>query len=144
MPTLIDELLSVAEVRELRDRLEAQRRVALDEYEQDMARERAIPVDEAGDAVDRAETATDREELFAAAETAFERLQQIDEALFRIAEGTYGLCLEGGEPIPLDRLRAVPWTRYCAAHQEALEERQRRARRRRERVAITRPLLPKG
>lgn len=38
-------------------------------------------------------------------------LQEIDSALSRIEQGTYGLCEETGEPIELDRLRAIPWTR---------------------------------
>ena len=120
-----EERLSLAEVRELRERLETQRRVWLDEYEHDLARERAIPLDDTGDVADRAEVSTDREDLFAAAESAFEGLQQVDEALRRIGDGTFGICLEGGEPISIERLRAVPWARYCAAHQEELERRQR-------------------
>jgi DnaK suppressor protein len=136
--TASGESLSVADVRDLRDRLERQRRLALDEYEHDLARERAIPLDEAGDVVDRAEVAADREELFAAAQTAFELIQEIDEALLRISDGSYGLCMEGGEPIPLDRLRALPWARCCAAHQEQIEEGQRRRHAaRRERVPFT-------
>ena len=131
--TLAADALSVADVRDLRDRLEVQRRLALEEYEHDVERERAIPLDEAGDLVDRAEVSADREDIFAAAETAFERILEIDEALRRIGEGTYGLCMQAGEPIPLDRLRALPWARYCAAHQEEIEERLRRMPPRRER-----------
>jgi RNA polymerase-binding protein DksA len=36
-------------------------------------------------------------------------LRQIDEALDRIANGTYGICVVTGEPIPVERLRALPW-----------------------------------
>jgi DnaK suppressor protein len=36
-------------------------------------------------------------------------LRQIDEALDRIANGTYGICIVTGEPIPVERLRALPW-----------------------------------
>jgi RNA polymerase-binding transcription factor DksA len=42
-----------------------------------------------------------------------ETLVEIDEALNRIAEGTYGLCLKCGKEIPLERLEAVPKTKYC-------------------------------
>ena len=40
-------------------------------------------------------------------------LGQIDDALRRFDEGTYGVCESCGETIPLDRLRAVPFTRGC-------------------------------
>jgi len=39
-------------------------------------------------------------------------LQEIDEAIRRIANGTYGVCEATGKPIPAARLRAVPWTRF--------------------------------
>ncbi|MCG3118031.1 MAG: RNA polymerase-binding transcription factor DksA [bacterium] len=42
-------------------------------------------------------------------------LQHLDAALARIEEGSYGYCLECGNKIPLQRLEAVPHTRYCLA-----------------------------
>lgn len=43
----------------------------------------------------------------------------IDEALRRIDEGTYGLCLMDKEPISKKRLEAKPWARYCLDHAES-------------------------
>ncbi|MFQ6048116.1 MAG: TraR/DksA family transcriptional regulator [Phycisphaerae bacterium] len=40
-------------------------------------------------------------------------LREIDEALSRIDQGTYGICLATGKPISKTRLRARPWARYC-------------------------------
>ncbi|MFA5251673.1 MAG: TraR/DksA C4-type zinc finger protein [Phycisphaerae bacterium] len=41
-------------------------------------------------------------------------LQEIDDALERIENDTYGICEGGTEhPIPKVRLKAIPWTRYC-------------------------------
>jgi RNA polymerase-binding protein DksA len=40
-------------------------------------------------------------------------IAEIDCALNRIEEGTYGICEVGGEPIPKQRLKAIPWTRFC-------------------------------
>jgi RNA polymerase-binding transcription factor DksA len=48
-------------------------------------------------------------------------LQDIDAALQRIENGTYGVCEETGEAIPQDRLKAIPWTRYTKEVQERLE-----------------------
>ena len=42
-------------------------------------------------------------------------LMEIDIALSRIENGTYGICEMNGEPIPKARLEAIPWARYCVA-----------------------------
>jgi RNA polymerase-binding protein DksA len=42
-------------------------------------------------------------------------LQEIDDALERIENNTYGICEGGAEPIPKARLKAIPWARYCVA-----------------------------
>ncbi|MFH1616774.1 MAG: TraR/DksA C4-type zinc finger protein [Planctomycetota bacterium] len=40
-------------------------------------------------------------------------LVEIDDALGRIEDGTYGICQGNGEPISEQRLEAIPWARYC-------------------------------
>ena len=40
-------------------------------------------------------------------------LQAIEEALYRMERGTYGVCRDCGEPIAPARLEAIPWTRVC-------------------------------
>jgi DnaK suppressor protein len=45
----------------------------------------------------------------------------IDQALLRIDEGTYGLCARCGGPIDERRLEAMPTARYDAACQAAIE-----------------------
>ena len=40
-------------------------------------------------------------------------LQAIEEALYRMEKGTYGVCRDCGEPIAAARLEAIPWTRVC-------------------------------
>jgi len=46
------------------------------------------------------------------AEAEYARLKEIDEALRRIEERTYGMCHLTGEPIPKERLHAKPWAKY--------------------------------
>lgn len=48
-------------------------------------------------------------------EVARRELADIDEALARIQEGSYGRCLNCGGPLGLQRLRAIPEARYCVA-----------------------------
>lgn len=49
-------------------------------------------------------------------------LSEIEEALLRIEEGTYGICEGTGKPIPKARLEAQPWARYCVEYARMLEE----------------------
>lgn len=49
-------------------------------------------------------------------------LNRVDEALARIKEGTYGRCLNCGEPIRRVRLAVRPFARYCIKCQELLEK----------------------
>lgn len=49
-------------------------------------------------------------------------LAEVNNALSRIEEGTYGICEGRGEPIPKQRLKAIPWARYCVACATLLEK----------------------
>jgi RNA polymerase-binding protein DksA len=49
-------------------------------------------------------------------------LHEIDDALQRIEEGTYGICEGTGKTIPKARLEAQPWARYCVEYAKKLEE----------------------
>ena len=54
-------------------------------------------------------------------------LAEVEAALARMADGTYGECSDCGLPIPSARLTAYPTARRCVACQEAAETHQRRA-----------------
>lgn len=49
-------------------------------------------------------------------------ISEIDQALDRIEDGTYGICQANGEPIPKPRLEAIPWARYCVACANMMEK----------------------
>ncbi|MFF1251594.1 TraR/DksA family transcriptional regulator [Pseudarthrobacter sp. NPDC058329] len=46
-------------------------------------------------------------------------LDQVDAALAKIADGTYGICAVCGEAIAEGRLEARPWTPFCIRHASA-------------------------
>lgn len=48
-------------------------------------------------------------------------LREIDDALARIEDRTYGICLATGKPISKSRLRAKPWAKYCIEHARKIE-----------------------
>ena len=47
---------------------------------------------------------------------------EIDAALQRIEEGSYGICEMSGRPIPVARLRAIPFARFTVECQTRIEE----------------------
>ncbi len=47
---------------------------------------------------------------------------EIDEALARIHNGTYGICELSGEPIEKERLKVLPHARYCVQVQSEIEK----------------------
>jgi DnaK suppressor protein len=49
-------------------------------------------------------------------------LYEVDEAINRIKNGSYGVCELTGKPIEPERLEAVPWARFSAAAERQLEE----------------------
>ena len=73
------------------------------------------------DAADLSTEHLDREFLFAQADASRRKLRTIEQALRRIAEGTFGECGRCGNEIGGARLSAIPWARYCVRCQEQLE-----------------------
>ena len=62
-----------------------------------------------------ATVAFEREQVAALLERAQQQLADLDDALERVATGTYGICEHCGAPIPAERLEAQPATRRCVA-----------------------------
>ncbi|NBD23158.1 TraR/DksA C4-type zinc finger protein [Paenibacillus glycinis] len=58
----------------------------------------------------------ERERDMAIDERLRQRLEEVEAARERLANGTYGRCETCGEPIPFERLRAMPAAARCAKH----------------------------
>jgi DnaK suppressor protein len=76
-----------------------------------------------GDLVDQSTDLSEREMELELAEHDREKLLEIEDALHRMKDETYGICLESGEEIPYERLKAVPTAKYTVRCQEMLERR---------------------
>ena len=72
---------------------------------------------------DLAADTLNREIDYSLGENAGQHLAEIDAALRRIDDGTYGRCVDGGEDIPAERLEAMPWASLCIDHARARERR---------------------
>ncbi len=77
------------------------------------------------DTGDRATADVAKEDLLQEAGRDSEQLVQIEAALAHIAEGTYGICDDCGEEIPVSRLDAVPWALLCVRDQEISDKKRR-------------------
>lgn len=73
---------------------------------------------------DRASETENDETLESLALLTQRELEQINEALARIDEGSYFTCSECGAPIPEQRLELLPYTTLCVNCAEALEKQQ--------------------
>ncbi len=49
-------------------------------------------------------------------------IHEIDDALQRIEDGSYGICENTDQPIPKARLKAQPWAKYCVEYARKLEQ----------------------
>ncbi len=110
-----------------RERLEAERDALLAEIAA-LERERASREESAGIgnvvAEEMMETLV-RERDLALRSNARDLLEQVNAALRRLDEGTYGICADCGEPIPLERLEALPYATLCVRCQTARERARR-------------------
>jgi DnaK suppressor protein len=77
------------------------------------------------DSSDQAVADVAKDDLLQEAGRDSETLAQIEAALVRIDQGTYGICTECGREIPKARLDAVPWASLCIEDQEIWDRRHR-------------------
>jgi RNA polymerase-binding protein DksA len=80
---------------------------------------------ESGDEADVAADVIDRTLLNALGAQDANRLQQIDNALDRINQGTYGRCVKCGKEIPQERLEVLPYALMCVNCASAQERKNR-------------------
>ncbi len=79
---------------------------------------RASRVAEVEDEIDRVTSDEGKAGAFGVSSIEAENLTQVQAAIQRVDDGTYGTCLDCGKPIPEARLKAVPWAAYCVDDQE--------------------------
>ena len=70
---------------------------------------------------DHASDLVDREVDATLGDNAEEIVREIDAALARIADGTYGTCAACGQNIPEERLEAIPYATLCVDDKRAAE-----------------------
>jgi DnaK suppressor protein len=118
---------SAAETEKIRVALSARRDELKREYDTTLSEiselQRDRLTDSAGD--DQADTGTktfEREQEISLANSMLERVSQVERALERLDDGSYGWCERCGNPIPVERLAAFPSATLCVTCKQ-LEER---------------------
>ncbi|MGA7105850.1 MAG: TraR/DksA family transcriptional regulator [Candidatus Deferrimicrobiaceae bacterium] len=93
------------------------------------SRETAVSgVSDIGDILDSVSEERTRELDMILTDREKQKLKQIDDALDKIEENTYGLCEECGVKIPRARLKVVPFAKYCVECKEAIEREEKYTR----------------
>lgn len=119
--------LTAGELDELRRDLDRRRAQLVETIEQRRQEERYAGTSrEVGDEMDEATSEGTASMTSKLLERDMRLLVEIDYALSKFANGTYGVCEGTDEPISYERLRLRPWARYSVSHQEQLEQEARR------------------
>ena len=127
--TTIDDFPKASRINDLKAMLESRRREVVHELHEKIraARTEGITDRDVLDDAESSELDIQGEIGFALIQLKMEMLKQIDAALRRLEEGSYGDCFECGAEIAQARLRALPFAvrcRECEQSREA-DERER-------------------
>ncbi len=113
----------------MRERLLEMKNKLLSEIETESRAEREGNKDEGMDTYDLASEERDREINVILSDRERQKIQQIDDALERLEESTYGVCESCGLEVAEERLLAMPFTRLCHDCQQEQEKEARSQRR---------------
>jgi DnaK suppressor protein len=100
----------------------ARRAEILKKLQEDLDGLRNFKADSTGDSADVAFEAGSEEMASHLAELDSRELSQIERALHRLKQGTYGLCEVCAEKIPIGRLNALPYSTLCIECQREMEQ----------------------
>ena len=78
----------------------------------------ALAIETSPEELDRIQQAQDRDLAIGAFDRGSKLLREVQSALRRIDENTFGTCRDCEEEIGMKRLAAVPWTALCISCQE--------------------------
>jgi len=70
------------------------------------------------DTLEFATKTAEQDVTVAAANLRRRMLKEVENALRRVSRGTYGICEMCSEEIPANRLKAIPWARFCLVCEE--------------------------
>jgi DnaK suppressor protein len=125
--------LNKKELEHFKKKLDEERKKVLEEMAELQSRNLMQSISEQSGEVSRysyhlgdtASISYGREFSMGLAERQQKYIKQIEQALQRIEEGTYGICKVTGELIPTERLEEVPVAKYSVKGKELLDKKRR-------------------
>ncbi len=105
--------LKPAQVFEIRNLLLKKREEVLKEIREEIDQSRVGAKQRSADPTDQASDSADGDLALALAQSDTDELNQIEAALVRLEAGEIGTCEECSGPIPMERLRALPYATTC-------------------------------
>src|SRR5262245_16481695 len=108
--------MSPTDLKKYRDTLEAKRDEIL--HSEPARTPTTQPGSKSGDWIDQSSQESDLHVRLALKQTDSKLLRAIEDAIHRLDQGVYGVCMECENEIPFVRLDAVPWTRHCVECKE--------------------------
>ncbi|HSB61336.1 MAG TPA: TraR/DksA C4-type zinc finger protein [Vicinamibacteria bacterium] len=108
-------------LKAFRERLLQKKQEILEAYTKNKNYGKEADGEGAQDIADKASNSYAKEFLFSLSNSERDLLQLVDEAILRIEDKRYGVCVSCEEEMNQKRLEAVPWARHCLACQEKQE-----------------------
>ncbi|XDD52426.1 TraR/DksA family transcriptional regulator [Leptospira sp. WS92.C1] len=109
-------------LQEIKDLLVERKNTLLEKYAHWEDNSRPSGLKEMGDIADIASEINEETLSSVLSEAEIETIREIDVALDKIEDGSYGICEGTGKKIPIARLKAIPWTRYTVEYAETLSK----------------------
>src|SRR5215211_2675738 len=113
--------MNAEKLKHFQDLLLKQLRQSTEQIRTDQAAALELYDDGVKDSVDLSVQDLNKEIALRLGERSSQVVADIDQALLRIKEGSYGVCARCGKPIDERRLEAIPTARYDAACQTIIE-----------------------
>jgi DnaK suppressor protein len=82
-----------------------------------------ILIENAAEDFDRLQQQLNREVAIRNLDRESKLLKEVQGAISRLEDDSFGICLRCDEEIPEKRLKALPWAAYCVSCQEAIDRR---------------------
>lgn len=111
--------MTKANLKKIKEKLLAERELLIEKLKDN---DLSIDDSETPDPVDLAVRNYSKNVMLAVSENESKQLTLIDEALRRIEDDEFGLCMNCENEITSKRLEAIPWARYCLNCQELVEQ----------------------
>src|SRR6185503_11937119 len=109
-------------LKTFREKLVQKKKEILEAYTKNKSYGKEADEEGSQDIADKASNSYTKEFLFSLSNTERDMLQLVDEALVRIEDRRFGVCVVCEEELDKKRLEAVPWAKRCISCQEKQEQ----------------------